>query len=328
MALTIVVLSGGSEGGGELTLTLDTPRLVIGRGEGCEVRLPDPSVSHRHASLRQRGGEYVILDENSQNGTFLGKVRLPPQTPRAVRSGERIRVGRVWIEVRMEPAIVKGSTAAAAKEIALALVARGMEAQGEEPGPRVTVLEGPDLDRTLIAREVGRSYVIGRRPDADLRLTDDLVAGRHALLVRKGDALAVQDTGSSNGTSLDGARITEALWKPGQVLEVGGTRLGFDYPAAEALAEIERGPDERMGAGEVAEPPSASAEAEQAPAPTTGELDATPTPSPSAGIDRAPRSKPPAKGEGGWGLADSAVVFLALGVLAVSMLGAWFLLGR
>src|SRR3954464_2026392 len=107
MAVTIVVRSGGeTEAEGELSLTLDTPRLVIGRGEGCEVRLPDPSVSHRHASLRQRGGEYVLLDENSQNGTFLGKVRLPPQTPRAVRSGERIRVGRVWLEVRIEPALV------------------------------------------------------------------------------------------------------------------------------------------------------------------------------------------------------------------------------
>src|SRR5690349_17020216 len=130
MALTVVVLSGGPEGGGQLSLTLDTPRLVIGRGDGCEVRLPDPSVSHRHASLRQRGGEYVLIDENSSNGTFLDRVRLPPQTPRAVRSGELVRVGRIWLEVRFEPALVKGSTAAAAKEVALSLVARGLRAQG------------------------------------------------------------------------------------------------------------------------------------------------------------------------------------------------------
>jgi pSer/pThr/pTyr-binding forkhead associated (FHA) protein len=212
MALTIVVLSGGPEGGApagetELTLTLDTPRLVIGRGDGCEVRLPDPSVSHRHATLRQRGGEYVLLDENSQNGTFLGKVRLPPQTPRAVRSGERIRVGRVWLEVRIEPAMVKGSTAAAAKEIALALVARGMTAQGEEPGPRVTVIEGPDQGKALIAREPGRSYVIGRVHDADLSLTDAAIARRHASFVRKGDALFVVDGGSTGGTLLEGASI-------------------------------------------------------------------------------------------------------------------------
>src|ERR1700742_1287465 len=118
MPLTVVVRSGDLKS--QATITFDAPRIVIGRGEGCEVRLPDPSVSHRHASLRQRGGEYVLVDEGSTNGTLLGAVRLPPQTPRAVRSGELFRVGRVWLEVRMEPAIVKGSTAAAAKELALA----------------------------------------------------------------------------------------------------------------------------------------------------------------------------------------------------------------
>src|SRR3954469_11308238 len=99
MAVTIVVRSG-DEGASELSLTLDSPRLVIGRGEGCDIRLPDPSVSHRHASLRQRGGEYVLYDENSTNGTFMDRVRLPPQTPRVVRSGERVRVGRVWLALR------------------------------------------------------------------------------------------------------------------------------------------------------------------------------------------------------------------------------------
>src|SRR5271155_1727963 len=104
MAVTVVVLSGGSPQPlpqqPDFAITLDAPRLDIGRGEGGDVRLPDASVSHRHASIRQRGGEYVILDENSRNGTYLDRVRLPPQTPRALRSGERVRVGRVWLELR------------------------------------------------------------------------------------------------------------------------------------------------------------------------------------------------------------------------------------
>ena len=107
MSVTVVVLSGGEPGVAALSLTLDAPRLVIGRGEGCDVRLPDASVSHRHATIRQRGGEHVLLDEGSTNGTFMDRVRLPPQTPRALRSGERVRVGRVWLELRFEPAMVR-----------------------------------------------------------------------------------------------------------------------------------------------------------------------------------------------------------------------------
>ena len=228
MAVTIVVLSGSASGAPELSLTLDAPRLVIGRGEGCEVRLPDASVSHRHASLRQRGGEYMLFDEGSLNGTFLGPVRLPPQTPRAVRSGERLRVGRVWLEVRLEHAIVKGSTAVAARDLALALVARGMAAQGIEGSP------------------------------------------------------------------------------------------------AEALAEIEQSPDETLPDGNPPEPPRAGAAAEP-PAVDAPLLDATPTPAPPSALTPRPRAVAEV---GGWGKVDSAVVLLAVGVMALSLLGAWWFLGR
>ena len=324
MAVTVVVLSGGSPEPSpqqpDFSITLDAPRLVIGRGEGCDVRLPDASVSHRHASIRQRGGEYVILDENSRNGTYLDRVRLPPQTPRALRSGERVRVGRVWLELRLEPAMVKGSTAAAAKELALALVARGLRAQGEEPGPRLAVIEGPCAGATLILADAGRSYVIGRT--GDLQLDDDLVARRHATVVRRGEVLLVEDGGSAGGTFLDGEPLgpREVTWKVGQVLDVGRTRLGFDYPAADALAEIERSPDERMPEGEAPEPP---ADPEPIAAPLAAD---TPAPPRAVATDRAPRSRPAEPG--GWSAVDSIVVLLALGVLAVSLGAAFWLLGR
>src|SRR5882672_8614136 len=102
MALTIVVRS--AEGKSAPRITFDAPRIVIGRGEGCEVRLPDPSVSHRHASIRQRGAEYIVLDEGSANGTFVGPVRLSPQAPRVLHDGDLVRIGRVWIEIRIEQA--------------------------------------------------------------------------------------------------------------------------------------------------------------------------------------------------------------------------------
>jgi pSer/pThr/pTyr-binding forkhead associated (FHA) protein len=326
MAVTIVVLSGGEAGAADLSLTLDAPRIVVGRGEGCDVRLPDTSVSHRHASIRQRGGEHVILDENSQNGTFLDRVRLPPQTPRALRSGERVRVGRVWLELRFEPAMVKGSTATAAKELALALVERGLRAQGEEAAPRVTVLEGPGAGAELVLADAGRSYVIGRLASADIELDDELCARQHARVSRRGDALAVQDCGSTSGTFLDGERLgsREVTWKVGQVLEIGHARLAFEYAAAEALAELERSPDERMPDGQPAEPPAAAPAREDA----ASAPEATLTPAPTAELDRTPAPRPVATDPGGWNALDSAVVLLAIGVLAISALGAFWLLGR
>jgi pSer/pThr/pTyr-binding forkhead associated (FHA) protein len=321
MAVTVVVLSGGEPGAPALSLTLDAPRLVIGRGEGCDVRLPDASVSHRHATIRQRGGEHVLLDEGSTNGTFMDRVRLPPQTPRALRSGERVRVGRVWLELRFEPAMVKGSTAVLAKELALALVARGLRAQREEPGPRIIVIEGSGTGATLILEEPHRTYTLGRAETCDL-LLDETAARRHACVSRKGDALFVEDTGSAGGTRLDGAPIHSAAWKPGQVLEIGESRLAFEYPAAAALAEIEQSPDERMPDGEGPEAPAVIPTASGDPA-----LEAPPPLPPAGALDEAPRPRLPAE-PGGWSMVDSAVALLALGVLVISVVGAFLMLGR
>src|SRR5580704_18120530 len=100
MPITIIVRHGAGE---DTRLTFDgTQRVVIGRGAGSDIRLPDASVSHRHASLRAQGSDFVVVDEGSTNGTFVGFVRIAARTSRVVRSGDKVRVGRIWIEVRMD----------------------------------------------------------------------------------------------------------------------------------------------------------------------------------------------------------------------------------
>lgn len=329
MALTIVVLTGAPAGEGageELSLSLDAPRIIIGRAEGCEVRLPDPSVSHRHASIRQRGATYLLLDEGSENGTYLGKTRIAPRTAMPLRTGDRIRVGRVWLALRIEPVVVSGSPAAAAKELALELVARGLAAQGEDPTPRVVVVDGPDRGRALRVEQAGRPYVIGRAKDTDLVLDDADVSRRHVAVTRRGDQFSVQDLGSRTGALLDGAPLPQfdTVWRPGQVLEISRDRLVCEHPAAEALAEIQRSPCEPIPPEEVFEPPSA---AERAP-PSTAE---TPAPSSAATEARlAPASSraPRAASGGGWGFMEALIALMALGVLALSIAGLMWLLGR
>src|SRR6185503_6603057 len=128
MALTVVIRSGELKM--PATITFDAPRIVIGRGDGCEVRLPDPSVSHRHASIRQRGTEYIVMDEGSSNGTFVGPVRLSPQAPRVLKSGDLVRVGRVWLEVLIEQVPPTVNAPLATREMALALIGSALAAEG------------------------------------------------------------------------------------------------------------------------------------------------------------------------------------------------------
>ncbi|HXE80558.1 MAG TPA: FHA domain-containing protein [Vicinamibacterales bacterium] len=52
--------------------------LTIGRGEQNDVVLQDPDklVSRFHAELRPEGGGYVLIDLNSQNGTWVDGRRM------------------------------------------------------------------------------------------------------------------------------------------------------------------------------------------------------------------------------------------------------------
>ncbi|WP_437589812.1 FHA domain-containing protein [Sorangium sp. So ce1000] len=331
MALTIVVLApagAGKADEGELSLTLDAPRVILGRAEGCEVRLPDTSVSPRHASIRQRGATYLLLDEGSENGTFLGKTRIALRTAMPLKTGDRIRIGRVWLLLRIEPAVARAAPAAAAKELALELVTRGLAAQGEDPAPRVVVVEGPDSGRSLRLEEPARPYIVGRAKDTDLVLDDPDVSRRHLAITRRGDQFSVQDLGSRSGASLDGVPVPQfdTIWRPGQVLAISGDRLVFEHPAADALAEIERSPCEPLRPDTVFEPPSLEEPqaAHSTPTPPPASVSTSSSLAGSAAAAPVPRA---AEGSG-WGFTEALIALLALGVLALSIAGLLWLLGR
>jgi pSer/pThr/pTyr-binding forkhead associated (FHA) protein len=322
MALRVLIRSGDLES--PASITFDAPRIVVGRGEGSEVRLPDPSVSHRHASIRQRGAVYVIVDEGSTNGTFVGGVRLSPHAPRVVRSGELVRVGRVWLELELEQALATANPQATTREIALRLVHSALVAQGEHVRARVTVTNGGDRGKELLLADFEKVYVIGRAPDADLSIGDKDASRRHVEVVRRGDAICVRELGSKNGSSLGKKKLEagkETPWLAGVTLHIGDTELALEDPLVAALAELEASADETMRPDEIVEPPVGVAEPE-GPAPE-------PAPrGPAAPIADVPKRAPggPARRRSGLRTTDIVVALLALTVLALSLLGlAWVL---
>lgn len=318
------------------SLAFDAPRIVIGRGGGADVIVPDPSVSARHATLQAREGQWLLSDAGSTNGTFVGRQRLAPHAPRPLRAGERVRVGRVWLELRNDPLVPASATPELARGLALGLVEEGLRAAGEAPEPVVTVLEGPDAGARLSLVEAGRTYAVGRGADCELPLVGERAAARRQLdLARRGDAVVVRLL-SQGEVSLEGRAVSrEATWRPGQRLRVGASVLGLEHPAAEALAEIEASPDEQLSPSEIpSEPPTdepeplepgAPAETELAPA-GAADLPA-PEPSPAEDDDDsgALAARHTDSHESTWSLADLAIFLVALGVIGASLVG-WYVL--
>lgn len=94
---------------------------------------------------------------------------------------------------------------------------------------------------------------IGRKPSNDLVLADEKTSGVHCEVVREGDRHVLRDLGSTNGTFLDGRRITELVLSPGDVVTVG--RLRVKFRDREAAAGAPTGGEfavHRLDAGRVA----------------------------------------------------------------------------
>jgi adenylate cyclase len=72
----------------------------------------------------------------------------------------------------------------------------------------------------------GRTFVVGRADDCDLPIEDPTVSRRHAELDLAASGLRLRDLGSTNGTFVDGRRISEAVAAAGAEISFG--KVGFD----------------------------------------------------------------------------------------------------
>ncbi|MEO5633430.1 DUF3662 and FHA domain-containing protein [Gaiella sp.] len=69
--------------------------------------------------------------------------------------------------------------------------------------------------------------VIGRSRECDLRVTDGNASRRHAEVRKDGDSYVVADLGSTNGTELNGRRITRETLTDGDRITIGATDIVF-----------------------------------------------------------------------------------------------------
>jgi hypothetical protein len=87
---------------------------------------------------------------------------------------------------------------------------------------RLVVLSGPTLHAGT-AFDVSQAVRIGRDPGNAVQVTDDYASGFHATVEPRSDGLWIQDEGSTNGTFVNGVRITRSRLTAGDVVRVGET---------------------------------------------------------------------------------------------------------
>lgn len=358
--------SVGTTGGRLVSLTdgreytIVTASLVLGREAGCDVVVPGKDVSRRHAEIVASPKGYLLVD-SSTNGVFVNDERIQGQ--HLLARGDVIRIGEESFRFYSEQATPQAAPAASAPAAPPAAAAArlqntsfGMPATPRPtapvPSPAAAAAATGPLANFLVRSGLlkGQRLVIktpvaniGRAEYNDLVVPDESVSTSHAKLQRREGVWVLVDLESTNGTYVDGERITtDAPIAPGSMVRFGDVQLVFE-PTDDALGVAKGGGTKVLESFKPAapapapppappSPPPAPSPAAAAPAPKAAPAPA-PAPKPAAAATpkpatpakrpppKATAAPPPQQKKQGKGCGGSAAVI----VLAASALIYWIL---
>jgi len=124
------------------------PGTTLGRSLECDVDLLDPAVSRRHAEIIQQGGQWVIRDLNTSNGTFVDGARVQEA---ALTEGCEIKIGvyrLVFNDQMPQDVLFQSTTTASDARPASVHAALGVESQTS------SAVIAAHFDPTTTARDI------------------------------------------------------------------------------------------------------------------------------------------------------------------------------
>ena len=160
MSDLILEIVEGPEAGRQLPLD---SVIDIGREPNLPLHLDeDTQVSRRHARIAQQGGQVVVEDLGSTNGTYVNDQ--PISSPRSLNPGDKVRIGLTVLELRTRQQVAARPSAVQVRPAAHGGRQRRaiQSARGPARARRQRRALGPDPDRA--ARTASSAAAAGRRP--------------------------------------------------------------------------------------------------------------------------------------------------------------------
>jgi len=181
-------------------VSLEESVYTIGRRPENDIVLSPGYVSGFHGRLEQRDGEWHYVDLDSTNGTTVNGQWVQSA---ALGGGDILRIG--------DP---QGNS--------VSLTFRTTQVAGAPealPGDVRVGTTGLEMKTTL---------VIGRDPQADIHLSAPVISWHHARLERTPQGHVLTDLNSTNGTFVNGQRLTHAhALRQGDVVQIGPFKLVY-----------------------------------------------------------------------------------------------------
>ena len=213
------------------------PSIIIGRDDGADVLIDNPSVSRRHAEIRLGDDGWVVEDLGSSNGTFLRGSKI--DGPQSIGLGDEIGFGKFSIVFGK----ALGDGEAGAKPAAARAPGRPAAMGGGEGTMHINPHEVKELlkesDRTKRAHflwesggERGTHYLseapavlVGTDELCDLRVPKG--PKHHVLIVHTPEGCDVRYLAMFGSMTVRGRSTKRTRLRNGDVIEAGGVKLTF-----------------------------------------------------------------------------------------------------
>ncbi|MGD8289756.1 MAG: FHA domain-containing protein [Gemmatimonadota bacterium] len=214
------------------------PSIIVGRDDGADVLIDNPSVSRRHAEIRLGDDGWVIEDLGSSNGTFIGGTRI--QGPQSLGLGDEVGFGKFTIVFGRalgegeQPRPRSAQTAPPPKQ---STVAGAQGTMHIKPHEVRELLKDSDRKKRahLLWESGGRSgtHYLSDSP-AVLIGTDDLCDLRvpkapkhHVLVINNEGGCDVRFLATFGSMTVRGQSTKRARLRDGDMVEVGGLKFTF-----------------------------------------------------------------------------------------------------
>ena len=230
----------------------DNHRIILGSGPDSDLLVARKTVSTRHAEITLSDvGVLHLTDLNSTNGTRLDGVKLTPGVPAEVSLGQQISLGRASIFVLSaehverlykpnDPSIAQ--VVIRDEPIVRSTIAVGaIDDLGALVPPRPVEPSADDLALPPISPDA-RAITLGYSDGCDISIPNPVVSGRHARLYHDGGRFIIEDQTSTNGTFVDGRRVTRARLELGSRIALGSYTMVFDDSLAGLLRSTQSDP--------------------------------------------------------------------------------------
>jgi pSer/pThr/pTyr-binding forkhead associated (FHA) protein len=90
-----IVCLNGSQRGRDFRLV--TGRNVIGTAADCDIVLTDPYLSSKHVVIRHENGEFMLIDLDSTNGSYVNDRQVTKQD---LIDNDKVRIGRTEMKFK------------------------------------------------------------------------------------------------------------------------------------------------------------------------------------------------------------------------------------